>query len=172
MARAVRAANLPGAALVLSGVLLALALPRAPSSPVLCDRPSELQAKEGWTSAVVCIAPAADRREEPVPLRGPARLLFGSALDANRASARALEVLSGIGPVRAAAIVREREKRPFASFADLERVHGVGPRTVERLAGQLEVLPAGAREGRAGPGVRVPDGPPGGRQGAEGRGSL
>jgi Holliday junction resolvasome RuvABC DNA-binding subunit len=76
-------------------------------------------------------------------LRGPARLLFGLAIDPNRADARTLEVLPGIGPARAAAIVAERERRPFADVVDLERVAGIGPKTRGRLAPWLE-LPGGA----------------------------
>ena len=74
-------------------------------------------------SAVVC---EAGRGPE---LQGAARLLFALRLDPNRADPASLEALPGIGPVRAAAIVEERCRRPFASPADLERVRGIGPRT-------------------------------------------
>jgi competence ComEA-like helix-hairpin-helix protein len=84
------------------------------------------------------------------PLRGPARLLFGLRLDPNRAQAASLESLPGIGPVRAAAIVAERERRPFGSLEALTRVHGIGPRTLEGLRPWLEI--AGAREPETRPG--------------------
>jgi competence protein ComEA len=74
-------------------------------------------------------------------LRGPARLLFGLRLDANRAEPASLEALPGVGPARAAAIVAERCRRPFASPADLERVRGIGPHTRAGLEAWLAVEP-------------------------------
>lgn len=44
-----------------------------------------------------------------------------------------LRLLPGIGPVRAEAIVAERGQAPIRSLADLSRVPGIGPRTVEAL---------------------------------------
>ncbi len=55
-------------------------------------------------------------------------------IDVNKATAEELELLPGIGPSKAAAIVAEREKGgPFRSIADLERVHGIGEKTAQRL---------------------------------------
>ena len=49
-------------------------------------------------------------------------------IDVNRASASELEVLPGVGPATAAAIVDDRERNgPFASVDDLDRVPGIGP---------------------------------------------
>ena len=63
--------------------------------------------------------------------------------DVNSAPARHLLLLPGVGPVRAEAIVADRERAgPYRSLADLERVRGVGPRTV---AGLRRVATAGAR---------------------------
>jgi competence protein ComEA len=63
-------------------------------------------------------------------------------LDLNRADAAALESLPGIGPVLAASIVADREAHgSFHSLQDLERVKGIGPRAVERLAGRVVVGP-------------------------------
>lgn len=56
--------------------------------------------------------------------------------DLNRAPARHLVLLPGVGPVRARAIV---EERPFAGVDDLQRVKGIGPATVELLRGRVEV---------------------------------
>jgi hypothetical protein len=69
------------------------------------------------------------------PVRGAPRLLFGMPLDLNRARSIALESLPGIGPRRAAAIVGERCRRRFEDLADLVRVPGIGPLTVQRLQG-------------------------------------
>lgn len=64
-----------------------------------------------------------------------ARLIEGQPLDINRASAEELELLPRIGPTLAARILEDRERRgPFRSVADLARVRGIGPRTVEGIA--------------------------------------
>lgn len=78
-------------------------------------------------TSVVCEGPGET-------LDGATRLLFGLAIDLNRADARTLEVLPGIGPGRAQAIVRERARAPFCEVGDLERVHGLGPVLVARIA--------------------------------------
>jgi competence ComEA-like helix-hairpin-helix protein len=80
-------------------------------------------------------------------------LLDGGTIDLNRASAALLERLPGIGPARAAAIVRERERGEFASVADLERVSGIGPGIRRALEGWLMVsghIPASASSHAAG----------------------
>lgn len=61
-------------------------------------------------------------------------------LDPNRADARALEALPGIGPALARRIVEERARGgPFRSLADLEaRVPGLGPQRAARLAPYLD----------------------------------
>ena len=58
----------------------------------------------------------------------------GDRIDLEHAPAAWLEALPGIGPARAAAILRERDTRPFVRIEDLERVPGIGPITRERLA--------------------------------------
>ena len=65
-----------------------------------------------------------------------APLLAPRLIDVNRATPAELDLLPGIGPKRAAAIIDERDLGgPFRSLDDLERVHGIGPRTVEKLRG-------------------------------------
>jgi hypothetical protein len=122
------------AAFAVACALYALALPRIASPPQRCEDPAEYSARGGHTSAVRC-----DAADPHAPLRGPARRLFGLPLDLNRADAPTLEVLPGVGPVRAAAIVRAREGRPFESVDALLRVPGVGPVTLSRVAPLLAV---------------------------------
>jgi competence protein ComEA len=56
-------------------------------------------------------------------------------VDLNRASAAELETLPGIGPSRAAAIVRHREEHgPFGVPGDLRDVPGIGEATFQSLA--------------------------------------
>lgn len=93
----------------------------------------------GWGLATTGTRNGAPPLDMPADVEGPVALLWGRALDLNRASAADLEVLPGVGPSRAAAIVRERCQRPFGAVADLLRVPGIGERTVERLAGWARV---------------------------------
>jgi competence protein ComEA len=89
------------------------------------------------------------RTEEPGP-EAPALLpeaeravvvdLF--PIDLNSAGAELLEELPGIGPAKARAILALREELgAFDSVGDLQRVRGIGPRTVERLRDLVIVGP-------------------------------
>jgi hypothetical protein len=115
------------------------ALPARQGPPPACPDPVRAGA-QGALVAVRC-----DGRG--VPLAGAATLLFGRALDVNRADARALEALPGIGARRAAAIVRARRAAPFCDVRELERVPGLGPATVARL---LPLATTGRAPGCAG----------------------
>jgi competence protein ComEA len=117
------------AGFVLGGLLFALALPGSPPAGYLCRNPTEVAAVEGHTIAVRCDAAA----EQAGSVRGPARQLFGFPIDLNCADAQTLEILAGIGKVRAQAILDERRIRPFSRVDDLRRVRGIGPKTLEQL---------------------------------------
>lgn len=54
----------------------------------------------------------------------------GQGVDINAGSLAELETLPGIGPSKAQAIV---ENRPYAAIEDLERVPGIGVKTIEQL---------------------------------------
>jgi hypothetical protein len=118
--------------------------PATPPEVGVCAHPHHLAPRQGRSEVVACDGAAA-----AVPVRGATRLLFGEPLDLNRASLESLEVLPGIGPARAAAIVAERELRPFGRVAELRAVRGIGPRTVSGLSGWIAVEPSGARAGAA-----------------------
>lgn len=63
------------------------------------------------------------------------RLLCGWGIDLNEDSPKDLEVLPGIGTVRARDIVEERERcGPFKSVEDLSRVKGIGEKTAKKIA--------------------------------------
>jgi len=117
------------AGFALSAALFVLALPAFSPEPRLCRNPIELAAVEQHTVAVACQGPQARGGE----IRGPARRLFGLPIELNCASARTLETLDGIGSVRARRIVEERARRPFERVGDLQRVHGIGPKTLANL---------------------------------------
>lgn len=78
------------------------------------------------------------RGPEPVP--GPATLL---RIDPNTAPMQALLALPQVGPARAQAIAREREKRPFQSLEELaRRVPGIGPARLAAMRPNLEIAHA------------------------------
>ncbi|TVQ78404.1 MAG: helix-hairpin-helix domain-containing protein [Phycisphaeraceae bacterium] len=63
-------------------------------------------------------------------------------IDLNHADSDLLQLLPGIGPRRAEAIVEERRTRgAFVSLEDLQRVSGIGPRTIDRIAPFVRVGP-------------------------------
>lgn len=60
-------------------------------------------------------------------------LLAGERVDLNTASDRVLQQLPGIGPSLSARIRRARDQAPLRGLRDLERVRGLGPRSVAKL---------------------------------------
>lgn len=68
----------------------------------------------------------------------------GTRLDLNSATARQLDALPGIGPSKAAAIIRWRESHgPFTSIEQLDDVPGIGPATLAGLRGRVSLSPEG-----------------------------
>lgn len=71
-------------------------------------------------------------------LAGPALAQEMAPVNVNTADAALLAELPGIGEVKAAAIVEEREANgDFESAEDLARVDGIGETTVDALADQV-----------------------------------
>ena len=74
-------------------------------------------------------------------------------LDINAAAASELMLLPRVGPVLAQRIVDDRAAGgPFATIDDLDRVPGIGPRTIERLRPHLLLTPPRARSNDRGSG--------------------
>jgi competence protein ComEA len=86
---------------------------------------------------------AVPRKGETLPPAGG----VGDAIDAapgpvdlNTATPDQLDVLPGVGPATAAAIVRDRDEHgPFRSVDDLARVRGIGPAKLEQLRDLVSV---------------------------------
>ena len=64
------------------------------------------------------------------PIAAPARLL----INLNTANQSDLQLLPSIGPKLAQRIINDRAKQgPFTTLKDLDRVKGIGPKTLARL---------------------------------------
>lgn len=84
-------------------------------------------------SASTAGAPAASTPSAPTPDR---------PLNVNGASASAMEDLPGIGPALAGRIVQYRShQRPFQQIRELQRVRGIGPKTLADLRPLVTVAP-------------------------------
>jgi len=72
-------------------------------------------------------------------------LSFGTAFAAdkiniNTANAEELQVLDGVGPATASAIIEYRESNSgFASVAELTSVNGIGDKTLQNLSDDVTV---------------------------------
>ena len=63
---------------------------------------------------------------------------YGLTLNINTATSAQLQLLNGIGPTKADAIIRYRNQHgPFKTLSALENVDGIGPKTVEKIRAQL-----------------------------------
>jgi competence ComEA-like helix-hairpin-helix protein len=78
----------------------------------------------------------------PQGMRSSTRLVLGMPLDLNRASARELALIDGLGERLAETIVAHRQANgPFASVDELDRVRGIGPAKLAVLRPFVGVLP-------------------------------
>ena len=78
-----------------------------------------------------CVPPA------PTAVGAPALLYVANSGNGTVAQ---LDSLPGIGPARAAAIVRYRDQHgPFGSLTELTRVPGINPALLQRLSDRLQV---------------------------------
>lgn len=131
------AALVAGVALMLARSV-DLAMPRGlpppqPSAP--CSAPHVDRVGALTVSTVQC---APGDNWEPAP--GPLRLLAGMRLDPNTATQSDLESIPGIGPATARSLIQDREHNgAFTSVDALQRVKGIGPKTVEKLRAYMEI---------------------------------
>lgn len=76
-----------------------------------------------------------------VPGVSSSKLPAGVKLDPNTARADELTQLPGIGKVLAARIVEARAVEPFRSIDDLDRVKGIGKKTLDAIRPNLRIGP-------------------------------
>ncbi len=130
-----------GTALVLVGVSLVARTLLAPDPGRVdglagVDPATDLQGVEGEVISAL-------QREQ----RAQTPLADGEQIDVNHAPADELRRLPGVGPSMARSIIEERNRGPFRSEKDLERISGVGEVTARRLAPHLRFEPAAPRPG-------------------------
>jgi competence protein ComEA len=84
--------------------------------------------------AAVCVSAwAAEQTSKTAPVQTP-------KIDINKASIEDLAELKGIGQQYAARIVQYREQHgPFAKVEDIQKVQGIGPKTLEAIKDSLSV---------------------------------
>jgi competence protein ComEA len=81
------------------------------------------------------------------PATGPVSPVASGRIDINVAGEAELQLLSGIGPTLASRIVADREANgPYSSVDELQRVRGIGERTVEKVR---EMATVGGEAGSA-----------------------
>lgn len=93
---------------------------------------------------------SANKTRTPPPERpGDRAAQVQNRIDPNTAPLWELTILPGVGEATARAIIEHRrqaldsgkEPRPFKVASDLENVHGIGPKTVERFKSLLRFAP-------------------------------
>ena len=125
-----------GAAILLVALLAGRLLDRFDmpfEAPESTDSPHDALAPVGTPRtdpALVDTARASPRSSRPIAAATPT-----APVAINRATARDLEALPGVGPVLAARIIAHREAHGrFADLTALRAVSGIGPRTATRLS--------------------------------------
>ena len=98
-----------------------------------------LVAALGVFAALTAFAPTTFAQRAGHRARAAAVQTDGGMVNIQTASAEQLELLPGIGPSKAAAIVAHREHRAFRRVEDIMRVRGIGRSTFRHLRSMLTV---------------------------------
>ena len=95
------------------------------------------------TATVLGVAANASAQRSSKRGRGSAARTTQTAAEGvvnlNTATVQQLAFLPGVGPAKAEAIVRTRQRRPFANVNQIVRVRGIGRATLRRLRPYLTV---------------------------------
>ena len=148
------------AAILVSGVGLAgvgysVATRPMPPPPPVVFVPQQVEPRVSARAsepAVAGVASSPEAAQPPEPIEGPVayepvpKVASGMTIDVNTATAEQLQLLPGIGPSRAAAIIESRQAiGPFRTVEDLARVRGIGPATVEGVRPYVAISADGGR---------------------------
>ena len=83
-----------------------------------------------------------DQRRQQVPQHSDLLSVDETTLlriDINTADFRELALLPGVGPILAGRIIDDRTRLgAFQSVSDLQRVHGIGPKTIDQISAICE----------------------------------
>ncbi len=91
---------------------------------------------------VVCVACVLATHVMQVDESNADDVVIDSRIDLNHATAAEFDLLDGIGPKLSQRIIEDREARgPFKSVANLQRVKGIGPKTLAKNREHVRVEP-------------------------------
>ncbi len=128
--------------IILAGALLLHTLPKL-SRPVTVEYTASVLASEAAATSddttVTDNTASSDSASEAESAVSTA-VTASQIININTATAEELDLLPGIGPTKAAAIVEYREEYgPFTSVEELTEVSGIGDKTLEKLRDQITV---------------------------------
>lgn len=104
-----------------------ITIPARPAQTITSSEPTRSIVEEPKAQPETSAEPVASEATMPEP--GIQKLI-----NVNTATAAELELLPGVGPVMAGRIIEDRQTNgPFRTPADLDRVKGIGPKTLEKL---------------------------------------
>ncbi len=110
--------------------------------------------KKGMTASIIGLVAALFVLSSAGVSRADNRAPEG-VVNINTASASQLQLLPGIGPSKARAIIEWRNRHPFASPQELLKVKGIGKKLFSRISGMVVVkgdttleAPVGKKGGR------------------------
>lgn len=117
-------------------------IPSGTEKPIVASRAIELEA-QGSRTAGSPNGNVQGANMKAVTLTEPSKTAVHSRLDLNRASARELESLPGIGAVMAQRVIAFRESvGGFRTVEDLREVKGIGAKKIDRLKSLVMVSTA------------------------------
>lgn len=113
---------------------VSITVPAQPQSQPLSDQSEPAGTLKPVETAATFVA-AAESDPAPKPAESePRDVGIQKLVNVNTASSAELQLLPGIGPVMAGRIIQDRTTNGlYRSPADLDRVKGIGPKTLEKL---------------------------------------